>query len=204
MATSDYVEVALLPRVVARLAKEAPGIDLRIMAATDEPTLPLASGAVDLVISPLRPSDERAGIYARKLFDERFVCVVRKKHPLAHKKLTLARFVAASHALIAPRGTEGGFVDDALAKMGMARRVVVALPHFLVAPHVVAESDLILTLALRVARVLERPLGLTMLAPPAELGLLGFTMAAWWHERTHQDPARRWLRELIVEEAAAV
>jgi DNA-binding transcriptional LysR family regulator len=204
IGTSDYVELALLPRLVARLVKEAPGIDLRVVPAPDEPIAPLVSGAIDLSIAPLRPADERPGMYARRLFDERFVCVVRKGHPLAGKKLTLARFAAASHALISPRGAEGGFVDDALARLGMRRRVAVALPHFLVAPYVVATSDLVLTLAARIAAALVRPLGLAVLTPPAELKLQGFTISASWHERTHQDPARRWLRDVIAEEAAAI
>jgi DNA-binding transcriptional LysR family regulator len=204
IATSDYVELALLPRVVARLAREAPRIELRVLTAGDEPSATLAAGGIDLAIAPLMPADARSGVHARKLFDDRFVCVVRKDHPLAGKKLTLARFAGASHALISPRGTEGGFVDDALTKLGMRRHVALALPHFLVAPHIVAASDLVLTLAARIASVLVRPLGLVALAPPVELGLEGFTVSASWHDRTHGDPARRWVRELIAEEATAI
>jgi DNA-binding transcriptional LysR family regulator len=201
---SDYGELVLLPRVVARLAKEAPGFDLRVVTLPTHMTDPLVTGAIDLAIAPLRPDDERPGIYGKRLFDDGFVCVVRKKHPLAGRKLTLARFVAASHALIAPRGTEGGFVDDALAAIGLRRRVAVAVPHFLIAPHLVAASDLVLTLAARVAEVLARPLGLVVLDPPPELRLEKFTMSAVWHQRTHDDPAHRWLRGVVEAEASAI
>ena len=204
ISSTDYGELLLLPRLAARFAREAPGIDLRVVSGDEDFASPLSSGAIDLAIGPMRPDHERPGIYGRKLFDERFVCVVRKGHPLAQKKMTLARFTAASHALISPRGTEGGFVDDALAKLGLRRRVAVAVPHFLIAPHVVAATDLVLTLAARVATVLAGPLGLTTLAPPHELGIAGFTMSAMWHERTHADPMQRWVREKIVEEAAAI
>jgi DNA-binding transcriptional LysR family regulator len=204
IGTTDYVELLLLPHVVARLAREAPGVELRVRSLRDELHGPLASGAIDLGIGLLRPPDERPGVYARKLFDERFVCVVRRRHPLAGKKLTLARFAAASHALIAPRGLEGGYVDDALARLGLRRRVAIAVPHFLIAPHIVAASDLVLTLAGRVADLLAKPLDLAVLAPPRELDLAPFTMSAAWHERTHEDPGQRWVRELIVSEAAAL
>ena len=40
------------------------------------------------------------------------------------------------------------------------------------------------------------------LAPPPELGLVRFTRSLLWHDRTHDDPARPWLRELSLEEAA--
>jgi DNA-binding transcriptional LysR family regulator len=77
----------------------------------------------------------------------------------------------------------------------------VALPHATVAPHIVASSDLLATMAERVARVLAPPLDLVILEPPSELLLTGFTLSMLWHERTQTDPARRWLREVIVAEA---
>jgi DNA-binding transcriptional LysR family regulator len=96
---------------------------------------------------------------------------------------------------------EGGFVDDALARLGLQRRVTVALPHAMVAPHIIASSDLLLTMAERVARVLAPPLDLVVIEPPPELLLTGFAISMMWHERTHSDPARRWLRDVIVTEA---
>ena len=92
-------------------------------------------------------------------------------------------------------------MDDALAKLGLRRRVVVTVPHFLVAPHIVASPNLVLSLAARVATVLAAPLGLVVLKAPPELRIAGFTMSALWHERTHTDPAHRWVRELFVHEA---
>jgi DNA-binding transcriptional LysR family regulator len=204
IGTSDYCELVLLPKLFRRLADEAPGLDLRVIAVDGGFAAPLASGRLDLVIAPLRAEEEAPGIRARRLFDERFVCVVRRDHPLAHRRLTLARFAAASHAMIAPRGTEGGPVDDALAKLGYERRVAVAVPHFLVAPYLVASSDVILTLAERVARVVAEPLGLAVLAPPRELALTGFTASAIWHERTQADPALAWVRGVLAEVAETV
>jgi DNA-binding transcriptional LysR family regulator len=198
VGTSDYAELVLLPRLVARLAEDAPGIDLRILTLEDDVAGALASGAIDLAVAPLRGEDEAASIFGRRLFDERFVCVVRKGHPLAKKKLTLARFAEASHALIAPRGTEGGIIDDALERLGMKRRVAVMVPHFLVAPYIVETTDLVLTLASRVAAAVAGPLGLEVLALPPELRVDGFAISALWHERTHNDPAQRWLREAFV------
>ncbi len=203
IATSDYGELILLPRLAGRLAKEAPGIDLRVVPYTDDPRGVLGAGNVDVIVAPVLPRDAVPGIFSKKLFDEKFVCVVRKGHPLVRSKLTLARFAGAAHALISPRGREGSFVDDALARLGLSRRVAVAVPHFLVAPHVVAASDLILTVAARVAELLTAPLGLVVLEPPRELCLEGFSMSALWHERTHRDPAQKWLHHLLVEIASA-
>src|SRR5262249_54000738 len=132
IGTIDYAELVLLPKLFGRLADEAPGIELRVLEVDTDLDSLLSSGALDLVIAPSQKAEARPGILARRLFDDRFVCVVRLGHPLEHQRLTVARFAAASHALIAPRGKEGGLVDDALAKLGHERKVAVAVPHFLV------------------------------------------------------------------------
>jgi DNA-binding transcriptional LysR family regulator len=205
IGTSDYAELVLLPGIMARLVREAPEVQLRVLTLREGSASDLASGRLDVALMPPLPSEGGPGIRSRRILEERFVCLARRAHPLAKKRtpraLTLSRFAAASHVLISPWGTEGGFVDDALARLGLRRNVAVAVPHAMVAPHVVASSDLLLTVAERIARVLAPPLGLVVLAPPPELKLTGFTMSMLWHERTHDDPARRWVRDVIVAEA---
>jgi DNA-binding transcriptional LysR family regulator len=203
IGASDYAELVLLPGIMARLVREAPGVELRVLTPGQDPASELAAGKLDLVIMPLTPGAEAQGIRGRQLLRDRFVCIVRRGHLLAKKKtLSLSSFAGAAHALISPWGMEGGYVDDALARLGLHRKVAVAVPHFLVAPHIVASSDLLLTVAERVADVVAGPLGLAVLAPPQELGLTGFTLSILWHERTHDDPARRWIRDVIIDEGS--
>jgi DNA-binding transcriptional LysR family regulator len=202
VGSSDYAELVLLPGVMARLVREAPGVELRVLMPGQDPVSELAAGKLDFVLMPSPPGDGGQGIRGRQLFRDRFVCIARRGHPLAKTKtLSLSSFAGAAHALISPWGMEGGYVDDALGRLGLQRKVAIAVPHFLVAPHIVASSDLLLTVAERVAAVVAGPLGLVVLAPPQELDLTGFTLSILWHERTHEDPARRWLRDVIVAEA---
>jgi DNA-binding transcriptional LysR family regulator len=200
IATSDYAELVMLPQLVERLSREAPGIDVRVRQTENDMLNGLRGGSIDLAILPTFPQVTEAGVFSRRLFDDELVCVMRKKHPLAKRKLTLARYVAASHVLIAPRGTEGGLIDDALARLKRKRRVAFMVPHFLIAPHLVTTTDLLLTMASRVARVLEEPLHLLIKPVPPEIHTApSFTMACTWHERTHHDPALRWFRELLFD-----
>ena len=99
------------------------------------------------------------------------------------------------------RGTAGGFVDDALAALGRQRRVAVAVPHFLVAPLVLAETDLIATLPRRIAAAFAPMTALALRPPP--VAVTGFTIHLLWHERTAADPAQRWLRDQIAAVATA-
>lgn len=70
---------------------------------------------------------------------------------------------------------------------------VFVLPHFLVMPFVIASSDLVVTLAERIARVYAGHLPVKLFAPP--LPLPRFTIGGYyWHERTLDDPALTWLR----------
>lgn len=197
IAMPDYGELVLLPQLIARLEKEAPGVDLAIVRAGPEA---LDRGEVDLVLQPRRREDDRAGLRARALFHEHFVCVLRHGHPLIERGLSVAGFAAARHLLVAPRGTPGGIVDDALAARGLSRRTVVTAPSFLAAPYLVARSDLVLTLAERVARVVATGLPLHILPHP--LALAPFTTSMIWHERLENDPAHAWLRRVVGEEGA--
>lgn len=96
--------------------------------------------------------------------------------------------------MVSPDG--GGFygmTDRALADVGLTRRVVLSVPHFLFVISVLTQSDLVAMLPERLVR--NQPL-LQRLEPP--LAVPGFEMTMLWHERSHRDPAHRWLREHIV------
>jgi DNA-binding transcriptional LysR family regulator len=202
IGTSDYVQVVLLPALMRHLAKTAPGIDLWIHTLGDHGDEELMAGTVDVLIGLPRGTARPAGAYEKLLFDESFTCVVRKRHPLADSKLTLARFCAASHMLVAPRGTSGSIVDDALVAIGRSRRIALALPQFMVAPYMIANTDLIATLPTRVAMTFAEMMDLVAMAPPVQLPK--FEMVLAWHERDQHDLPHKWLREQILAVAAEI
>lgn len=204
VATADYGQFVVLPRILERLGREAPGVDLTVRDYGGQSFADLiASGECDLAIGPRdarakapKPASP-AGVHERRLFRERFVCMARRGHPAIGKALDLATFVALPHAFIAPRGTPGGIVDDVLAERGLTRRVALMVQHFLVAPWAIASSDLVITLSERLARAFVEVLPLTIYEPP--IALPRFSMQLMWHERTHRDAAHKWLRALIID-----
>jgi DNA-binding transcriptional LysR family regulator len=197
--TSDYSELLLLPGLLDRLTRMAPGIDVWVHPLLESSPQPLVDGEADFMIMPIREGERLApGVRADVLYSDRFICMVKRGHPLA-KKPTLDRFLAARHAFIAPRGRRGGPVDDALAARGKERHIALAGPHFLVMPFLVAASDLVLTLAERIARLYSQFLPVVLFEPPLQLS--GFTIGLFWHEKDANDPALTWLREQIAEVA---
>jgi DNA-binding transcriptional LysR family regulator len=199
LATADYGAFVLLPGLLERVTRLAPEVVIWTRALTDDPVEQLARGEADtaLVVPALRHGGTL--IHARALYEERFVCLVRKGHPRVKKHLDLDTWAALPHAFVAPRGTPGGIVDDVLAQHGKRRRVACAVPHFLLAPHVVASSDMVLTVGARVAEAFAKILPLRIVEPP--VALPRFRVNLVWHERRHHDPAQRWFRAQILETA---
>lgn len=203
LCVSDYEALTLVRPVLRRLTREAPGIDLRLRGAPSPSAVTelLAQGDLDLVLKPLAKEEAADGVYHQRLVRSQFVVLARRDNPYVGKRLTLKRYVAAPHVLVSPGGTARGMVDDLLAPRGLSRRVQVTVPSFLVAPHLVAESDALLTLPESVARELGPLLGLTLHALP--LTHEGFSVDQIWHARTHSDPAHRYLRKLVYEATGA-
>jgi DNA-binding transcriptional LysR family regulator len=100
---------------------------------------------------------------------------------------------------VAPRGGPGSLVDSALARLGHRRDVALVVPHFLLAPLIVAETDLVLMVPSRLGRRYESLLPVRLL--PSPLLLEAFTLAQVWHERAHHDPAHAWLRQIVARAA---
>jgi DNA-binding transcriptional LysR family regulator len=201
IAMTDYLGAIVLPLLYTRIAREAPGIDLTVTSVVRSVEDTLETESVDLVVSMAALADDRPGLYQQRLFEERYVCVVRRGHPAAGRALTADAYCALDHVLIAPRGGRG-IVDRQLAARGLTRRVAVQVPHWLVAPHLVANSDLVLTVVERLARRYASMLDLAVVELPIDVP----ATACWqrWHERSHGDSAHVWLRARVAEVAAAL
>jgi DNA-binding transcriptional LysR family regulator len=197
IAAADYASFVIVPRLVEKLTRVAPHVDLWVHAPAPDPVEQLSLGDVDFVLGPRFGWRELASIHAQTLYHERFVCLVRRDHPRVKRRLDLATYASLTHVFVAPRGRPGGVVDEALGLVGLTRRVGLAVPHFLVAPHVVASSDMVVTLGARVAEPPMRVLPLKLVEAPVELP--GFDVQLCWHERTTHDPAHQWLRAQVLE-----
>ena len=200
IGTTDFPDAELMPRLVAVLAREAPGVTLQ-SRPFDATTVgdALASGRLDVILSIREAIPAEARM--TKLYDERFLCAVRRDHPGVGKRLTLERYCALPHLLIAPSGNPGSRVDSLLAARGLSRRVVVRVHTFLSAPAIVASSDLVLTAPARVLEPLARPFRLRLLPPPLEVPPISLHVA--WHPRVDDDPAHAWFRGILVRASRA-
>jgi len=194
IAAADYSESAILLPILAGLRSEAPSTRLAVLQTVPSRIAKQAElGEIDLA---LHTNDEAAsGLHRRALFTERYVLVGRAGHPRLRRRPTLSQFCELDHVMVSPDG--GGFrgvTDDALSGLGLARRVVLSVPHFLFVMSVLAASDLV---AMLPSRLVRDATALRVVEPPVEVP--GFEMSMYWHERSHRDPAHQWLREFIAK-----
>jgi len=181
--------------LVARVASDAPGVRLHFMAKTDRETTLLREGAVDLETG-IVGTEADPEVRTRALFSDRFVGVVRAGHPLARGKVTLARYLAASHVLVARQGGRRAPLDVAL--LPAERSIAATTGSFAAALALARASDLVATVPERQTGILRE--GMHSFALPVEVPAL--TVSMLWHPRMDADQAHRWLRGLVLETCA--
>ena len=195
IAAIDYVQAVLLAPLVAQLQHQASQIDFEIRQPSAESERDLDAGVLDLLLMP----QQRSGpaVVWTPLYHDTYTCLVWNRHPV--ERLTLARFAALEHVLVAPRERAGGIVDSVLDKNGLARRVAVQASTFLIVPYLLTGTTRIATVPQRMAAELVRMHPLRIVKPPVEIP--GFTMCQGWHEIHRNDPGHRWLRGALIDAA---
>lgn len=201
LRTRDIGEVVFLPTLVRRIASIAPNVRLRTVFKPIEETLTgLASGRMDFALGFL-PSLE-TGIHRRVLFTQRYVCLMRRGHPLANEELTLDIFRAQQHLLTEYSGSGHQVLERALVDAGAKHQITVRLPQYLSAPYFVTSSDLLWCAPVILARTLARHFPLVL--KPLPIPLPDFEVSLYWHDRYHREPGNKWLRDFIVPHSSDI
>jgi len=180
--------------IIARLAREAPGIRLRFLQKADKDNAPLREGSVDLETA-VAGSDTGPELKVQALFQDRFVGVVRPGHELSNGTITAARYANGQHIGVARRILDRSPVDDALAALGLTRNIATFVSGFSTAIALARDSDLIATVPERYTGNLRAGLhSFALPAPPPDV-----TISLLWHPRLDADPVHRWLRQCVRE-----
>ena len=201
IAPNGYVEFVLVPAIVARLQRVAPGIKLRLTPfGNDLVETGAVSGTTALVLG--RIVDPPDNLVVQHLMDEGLACVVRTDHPEVDDAITREQFETLKHVNIVPPGRMRAGLFQALAQQELRRDVAISVTNFFAVAEMVAVTDYCATLPRLICRRLAHDPRLKVLAAPVDLGTFPVEMA--WHVRYRHDPAHRWLRGLIGEVAASL
>lgn len=201
----DAVAAVILPSLLARLRRAAPGIDVSVRQLLPVPGdlspdrawrgafAELDDRHLDLAVIPVDTAPARFRVL--RLYEEEFVIAVRDGHPFAGDP-TLARYCAMQHLIVSTSGEAHGFVDDSLAPRGLARRVAMTVPNFMLALAALADTDLAAALPAQLVAMHGRRFGLVALPPP--LPLPPFRLSSVVPKAALTDRGLAWFLDLIA------
>lgn len=208
LAMADASAALLMPALVDEVQRSRALVNLRALPlASDDPSALLEQGEADLAIghfpqlvTALAAAGREAALRHQRLSDTRYVCAMRRGHPLADAPLTLDAYCGALHLLHSASGQALGPVDQVLTALGRQRRIVLTINQFFTTGRVVTRSDLLAVLPLGFLPATGYQHELVVRELPFDLGPVQISML--WHLRRDADPAHAWLR-MQVQRAAA-
>ncbi len=200
IATADYGLAVLLPSVLRNLNQQAPHLNIECEDWSEHTLEHLKTGFLDFAWGG---QETFPGMEVMPLFEECFYGVVSSQHPLAGQEVGLKEYLAFPHALVDIIDSRMTGIDRLLEKDGYKRRILLKIPHFLAAPFVINNSDLIATLPGRIADRFTGDTGIPLAKFVAPVDAGEFPYCLIWHDRRTEDPLHRWVRQLMRESARA-
>jgi DNA-binding transcriptional LysR family regulator len=195
IAATDYAVVVLGLPLMDRLETVA-GTGVRLAFRNVEPSRiaeQMERGEVDLLIGSERMVP--ATMKTRKVLTERFLMAQRKGHPRGRKALDLGSYCKLRHILVSTSGGSfHGFMDEHLEALKKKREVVLSVQQFTLVPEILRTTDYVCTLP---SRLIQR-FACSLDGFKLPFKTQGFALYAAWHTRNQQDPATKWLRDLVA------
>ena len=196
LALRDVLESTILPPLMERIGRQAGLVDIAALQVDRrELESELAAGTLDCAIDVLLPHSEN--ILHTRVIEETIVVLARKDHPQVRGKLDLATYLTLDHILVSSRRRGPGLEDIELNRLGLKRRIRCRSQHYFAACRIVSQTDLILTMPERYARVVNPQFDSQILPFPLEMPAIDSYL--YWHANVNDDAANRWLREQIIQ-----
>lgn len=151
----------------------------------------LAGGTVDMAIDVSLPISEP--VLHRPLLSDRFCVVMAEDHPL-HTRLSKINYAQARHISVSHRASGPAIEDIALRQQGVNRQIALHCQSYGSAINVVRQSELLLTMPVKLAGALNQDGVVTCDVP---VSIPDIAIHLYWHKNTDNHPALSWLRQLL-------
>ncbi|WP_434440411.1 LysR family transcriptional regulator [Lentzea sp. E54] len=188
----DALASAVVPALIAKIAEQAPGVRLRVLAEHSADTDDLRHGRVDLELGGGTPGlpEFRSETFGT----DPLAVVMRSGHPCT-EGLDLRAYAEHPHVVVSRRGRLSAPIDDLLAAEGLRRRVIATVATVHSALQIAAASDVLVTTTAVLCRPLVEAFGLVIRPLPAESPEASINCN--WHQRYDSDLAHAWLRDQV-------
>jgi DNA-binding transcriptional LysR family regulator len=197
LSLSDLGEMLFLPPLAAALRAEAPhGRLSNISVAVADVATALETREIDCAVGILQP--RHRGVHAEFLFREQYVAMTSPRWRPAvgrgGRSLSPAQLAQASLVVASPTATFHSSVEQMLARMKLADRIVLRARHFGALPELALTTDLVAIVPEAYAKNLSQRFEFKVWqlpdAPCYDVRLV-------WHASTARDPAHQWMRTLM-------
>ena len=192
LAMSDHASMIVLPSLLATVRKAATHVKLEVSASRADTFEDVAAGRINTYLCA---EEAPPSLESETLFSLDFVCLIGAAPQAGARRLTLKQYLEFQHVLVEIREGQQALVDRALSQLGAKRNVALTLPFFVPAIFAIAQTDLILTVPRRLAKITAVMAGVRVVEAPREIKSFPYFMA--WHPRLTNEPAHEWFREQL-------
>ncbi|NNU57035.1 LysR family transcriptional regulator [Rhizobium indigoferae] len=198
---SDFITLVFFEKVVARVAREAPGVSFELLSLNEDPGKSLQFGDVDFLILPeLFMCDAHP---KAKLFDETLACVGCPTNKQLMGTFSLEQYMSMGHISATFGSTRTPSIEEwLLHEHGLKRRIEIVVPGFNLIPPLLLGTNRISSIPLRLAKHFAETLSLRIVKLP--LPLPAFTEAVQWPAFHNTDPGNIWMREILFQAASCM
>ncbi|QRY77815.1 LysR family transcriptional regulator [Pseudomonas sp. PDNC002] len=196
IASGDFVEFLILPKLIQAIAREAPGVMIEVVPLPPNSSVAasLESGEIDLVLST--PMTFGAGLRNELVTTVSLLTLIWQREGLPPGPFPLDLYLQRPQVMIEVHQRDDNIIDQALRAKGLARRIGVLVQNFMAMPVIAAQTGYICNLPAPIAEAFAASFGLTCHEPPIEFPVP--ELMAYWHSRFDADPSLRWLREQVA------
>jgi len=198
----DVAAPLIMPRALARITRDAPGIQCHIEPVLQNSLTRLEYGEADLCLSIDSPRLFGVRSYPEslriaELRPVSWVCAVARDHPTVGDSLSPAEFLRLPHVLPRPAGAMESLEDVARRLLNAEVEVRATAHSLMLLPFLLPGTPLVATLPERLANLIAPLAPLKLFPVPIDLPVSREILL--WHKRNEPDPGHAWLRSLFIE-----
>ncbi len=195
ISITDDVAPLILPNLINFLEKKSPNSSLRIRSEQGNEALKLLdNNELDFAVGRFEIIPSRFG--SIELFNEKYVCIMQKDHPLSKdEKLSIEQYLSAKHLRVAPTNAPAAPIDRSLSQLNLEREIFVRIDLLTLAPSILQSANLILTLPSKTAQRMANNYGFSISELPIELGKRQTNLI--WHKELTNHPTFEWIKNQI-------
>jgi LysR family nod box-dependent transcriptional activator len=198
---SDYAFTVIMPRLLPRMEREAPGVSFQLRQLSPTWQEELSRGDIDFLVIP--DHFRMQAHPSAPIFKDGFSCVAWTGNSTIGDTLSFEEYLSVGHVGITLSGVhEMSFDEWFLRQGGHVRRVEVIAPTFTLVPYLVVGTSRLATIWTRLAREAAQRLPLKLLPVPVEIPT--FQEVLQWPAHRDSEPGIVWVRSVLQSVAEEI